>query len=913
MSRFAQWFCQTTTHAEGPWPWQQILAEEGEGDCRNRLLRIPTGLGKTEGVLAAWAWHRLVRNDNDDDWPRRLVWCLPMRVLVEQTVEVARQLLERVAAASPTPRVSASVYQLMGGADTEDWHLYPERPAVLVGTQDMLLSRALNRGYAASRGRWPMDYGLLNHDCLWIMDEVQLMDVGLATSVQLQAFRREDDGKALRPCRTWWMSATLQPEWLATADSQDWLPDVQSRMQIIPPKDRTGSSWAASKPITLQQIPDAAGPDAEQIAKVVRQAHQDADTGGKGRITLAIVNRVDTATRLHAALLKLCAGETSAPDLRLIHSRFRQFERKSWSGQFLSRQHCEDSLANRIVVATQVIEAGVDISATALVTELAPWASLVQRFGRAARYGGTAHLTVIDRDLRDDKDALPYQLGDLDAAREALGELSDAGLNSLEEIETSFRRDRLDLLKRLYPYEPLHLLTRHECDELFDTTADLTGADLDISRFIRSGEERDVFVCWVTVDWDTTLPPPSDIKPLREGLCPVPVYAARKWLIENRQAADGHRAWVWDYQEDRWRNLTRDDCYPGQQILVDAALGGYDPLLGFTGRLPGRNEEPVPTAGGLRSAADPEDADRAQGRDDLSQQSKWKTILTHGREAAQEAKALAGELKLAPDLAQLLHLAGRLHDWGKAHSAFQSSILPRVGPPRPAEDDLAKAPKEAWAALNAMYCLDESLGQRRGFRHELASVLALFELLRRVDPDHAALLGPYRPLLEIGAIEPAAPAGEAVADSPLIAELAALDAPSFNLLAYLVCCHHGKVRGSWQGTPQDQKFPSVSEKYSGQGQPLCGVREGDELPAISLAACNGKPCQMPSLELHLDPAEMGLSGRYGTSWAERVSTLRELYGPFTLGYLEALLRIADIRASRLETPDPQLQAEGATP
>ena len=60
----------------------------------------------------------------------------------------------------------------MGGEDAGDWDVQPERDAVLVGTQDMLLSRLLNRGYGMSRYRWPMHLGLLGNDCLWVMDEV---------------------------------------------------------------------------------------------------------------------------------------------------------------------------------------------------------------------------------------------------------------------------------------------------------------------------------------------------------------------------------------------------------------------------------------------------------------------------------------------------------------------------------------------------------------------------------------------------------------------------------------------------------------------------------------------------------------------------------------------------------------------
>ena len=208
-------FFETLTGGRRPHDWQAELAAPIE--CGSRLVRIPTGFGKTFGVLAAWLW-RHVRH-RDVRWPRRLVWCLPMRVLVEQTESEVRAALARLDILWDKRRVHegrVGVHLLMGGAGAGEWHLHPEADAVLVGTQDMLLSRAMNRGYACGRARWPMEFGLLNHDALWVMDEVQLMDVGLATSGQLQVFR-DTDYKAermMRPCSTWWMSATLQGSWL---------------------------------------------------------------------------------------------------------------------------------------------------------------------------------------------------------------------------------------------------------------------------------------------------------------------------------------------------------------------------------------------------------------------------------------------------------------------------------------------------------------------------------------------------------------------------------------------------------------------------------------------------------------------------------------------------------------------------
>ena len=128
-----------------PHGWQTELAESAI--CANRMIRIPTGFGKTLGVLAAWAWHRIHRKD--DAWPRRLVWCLPMRVLVEQTEQEVRRALRAldILREDGARDDRVGVHLLMGGADSGEWHIYPEACAVLIGTQDMLLSRAMNRGY----------------------------------------------------------------------------------------------------------------------------------------------------------------------------------------------------------------------------------------------------------------------------------------------------------------------------------------------------------------------------------------------------------------------------------------------------------------------------------------------------------------------------------------------------------------------------------------------------------------------------------------------------------------------------------------------------------------------------------------------------------------------------------------------
>lgn len=872
-----------------PHPWQVALGSTSA--CENRRIRVPTGLGKTYGVLGAWLWNRVVQRSAN--WPCRLVWCLPMRVLVEQVQADIKAALARV---DGVP-AQIDVHVLMGGAEAGDWHLHPEREAVLIGTQDMLLSRALNRGYGAARARWPMDFGLLNQDCLWVMDEVQLMDVGLATSTQLQSFRQQDDldSRTVRPCRTWWMSATLQPAWLRVGpDAAEHLADLAPTAIAVP--ERIGPLWDAdkvSKPLQREPLGDV-----KRLAARIARLHQQHDRGAAGP-TLVVVNRVDQAIKLYRQLQEDAGKGLKGTDLRLVHSRFRLAERAGWRQAFLNRDACRPG-TDRIIIATQVIEAGVDMSAGVLVTEIAPWPSLVQRFGRCARWGGLGTVVVMDTEPKDDKAAAPYSAAAIDAARDALGRLTDAAPLHLEAFEDAHP----ELLPTLYPYQPGHLLLRHELDELFDTAADLSGADTDVSRFIRSGDERDLQVFWRAVpDTGPNVDPP--IRPAHNELCAVPFLSARKWLCPNDKRAQ--RAWVWDWIDGAWTPAEPRRLYPGQTVLVDAALGGYDSLQGWAAdRRQAVSAVPVPPAATAIDAIEDraEQADGAESDESLSITAGWQTIAFHGAQVGARARLLAE--RLAPSLAALFDLAGRWHDAGKAHQAFQGSLRPHDH-----GGTVAKAPREAWYGPRQLYRIPGE-PPRSGFRHELASTLALLALLRRCRPDHPALLGPWRGLLQQlpAAAAQLPPLWPAEVPPPTLtsleAEIVTLDADAFDLLLYLVCTHHGKVRMAWHASPADQSANDSALR-------IRGIRQGDLLPPLTLSDAQGRRHALPAAELVLAAAAAGLNPHTGRGWTERVLGLLQRHGPFTLAWLEALMRAADQQASADPAlVDPDLPPDNPT-
>lgn len=699
MSSFDDWF--RAASGFDPLPYQGRLANT---QALPELLEVPTGLGKTEAVFLAWLWRRSGRAGpgTRDETPRRLVWCLPMRALVEQTADRCQACVERLRAAGLLEHPTA-VHRLLGGAPPSDWADQPEADAVLVGTQDMLLSRALNRGYAASRYRWPREFGLLHNDCQWVFDELQLMGVGRTTSAQLEAFRREMGtyGRA----RSLWMSATLRRDWLETVDYRQHIEACESWKLNQVDRDHPVVRQRLEAPKTVRAL-DLTAPSrkgelrdyASGLAQVLLDAHQEEST------TVCVLNTVERAMAVHESIVRIAEGG-NAPEILLLHSRFRSPDR----ARILERLMQPPPPAGRIAVCTQVVEAGLDLSARTLITELAPWSSLVQRFGRCNRRGEHPEALVAWCGVQPEASP-PYAAEELAHARDLLRKLESAA--------------PADLPRANEACAPHTLLRQRTLLELCDTDPDLCGADLDISRYIREATDHDLSVFWRQLDGpldDEPWPDPQE-------LCPVPVGNLRQFLIRVL-AKKNAAAFLHDPLEGCWTQLRVQGkdlvprLVPGRILLLEASLGGYDPERGWTGRP--RPTVPVHPAG---SASVEE---HSVTDDPRSFPGTWVELADHTDAVVREAEALLDaleplELEQATRAAVLR--ACRWHDAGKAHPVFQDTLI-GCAPP----EERARRRNRLWAKAAG-----HGHGHaRKGLRHELASGLAA---LVAGEPDLVAYL-----------------------------------------------------------------------------------------------------------------------------------------------------------------------------
>jgi CRISPR-associated endonuclease/helicase Cas3 len=735
-----------------PYPYQARLAEEGLPD----LLDVPTGTGKTLAAVLPWLYRRRYHPDEAvrAATPRRLAVVLPQRALVEQTHRAVATWLGRLGLGG-----EVGLHLLLGGASSDDreWKTRPDQDCVVVGTQDMVLSRLLMRGYGEGRSAWPMSFGFLHADTQFVFDEVQLMGPGLPTSRQLEGLRRALGTAA--PCHSMWMSATVDRTAFDTPDA----PPLATAVGLGE-ADRSGPLRTRLTAVRTVGRLDAAT-DAKAYARDV--AARVAGVHSPGTRTLVVLNTVARAVEVHTALTRL----PHAPPTVLLHSRYRPGDRARQLDRALAAVDADGP--GLVVVTTQVLEAGIDVTSALLVTELAPWSSLVQRAGRCNRGGEHADARLLWVDPPAGRAAAaPYADADLAATREALVRLDGRAMTSsqLSDLAAEVDQDR-----------PVHPVIRlRDMLDLFDTMPDLTGDDLDVSRWIRDSDERTLSVAWRPVPDGH----PEDDAPAlrREELCPVPVGELRDFLAKAQDSRAG-RAWVRVQPGGTWERVRpADHLRPGGLVLLDLEIGGYLTDQGWSGAarapVPEVATDPVPD----RGAAGADDGD-GMGADPRSLAGRPVLLAQHGVDVRDETAALlraAGPLPgLAAGLVEAAALAGLLHDIGKAHPAFVAALR-RAGAP----DDGGP-----WAKSGGTGRLRH---EPRYFRHELVSALMVLH------PDSGLLAGQGEP----------------------------------DLVAYLVAAHHGKVRLAVRALPDEHD--TVLGVGAGDETPPVTLPDGRAVPALTL-------------------------------------------------------------------------------
>ncbi len=382
---FADYF--HAVHNYDPFPWQERLTGQvlDEGKWPD-IIDLPTGTGKT-AILDTAIFALAVR---PEVFPRRVVFVIDRRIVVDQVVSRAKQIEEKIREGSTQVLKNIKkcldnigggsplgVVALRGGIPIDkEWARRPDEPWVMVSTLDQFGSRLLFRGYGVTQRMRPIHAGLAGNDCLVILDEVHLSRAFAETLRAVKYF----GNKSVLPNRFHIVEMSATP----TNSSGNRFHLTKADLEQSPELRRR------TKAKKLATLYDAGSKHAEVAVplavKKILKSELDKSVSSVG----VIVNRVRTARETYRALLK--AGYSA----HLITGRMRPLD-KVRSLERISGLVDPDKPAEierlTVVVATQAIEVGADFSFDALITEIAPIDSLQQRFGRLDRRGTLAEQT----------------------------------------------------------------------------------------------------------------------------------------------------------------------------------------------------------------------------------------------------------------------------------------------------------------------------------------------------------------------------------------------------------------------------------------------------------------------------------------------------------------------------------------
>lgn len=615
-SDFSEFF--RAIHGHGPFPWQQKLVDRLAGANEwPGVLDLPTGSGKTAALDAA-VFHLALCADSPVKAALRVAFVVDRRLVVDDAFrragkiadalrnvsgggpggrgvvgEVARRL-QRLAGRGNPPLVAQ---RLRGGVPLEDdWARTPTQPTILCSTVDQVGSRLLFRGYGVSDRMKPVHAGLLGVNSLILLDEAHLSEPFRQTLQALRKIGGAQVGVAL-------LSAT-------PGKSEEGA----LRLSAEDRTHRTLKKRLEAAKCTAVRT-SVGGPDeavARKFAQEARLMMGRLLEGGLSTTAVGIVvNRVALARRIFESL-----DDEDAADAVLLIGRSRDVDREEVVGRLAPFRTGGEARAEEkplFVVATQCLEVGVDIDLDGLVAQAASLDALRQRFGRLNRAGRPiqAKGAVLARSEDVAKKADDPVYGDrIRKTWDALRGIADAGVVDfgVEALPKLLCRGGIDP-DELATEKPNAPVLMPAYLDLWSQTSPTPAADPEVSLFLHGAERT---AAGVSIVWRGDLSEADLVEgngtdlgevmrlvpPRAAEAIEVPLGAARAWLRqsggasadvsdvparEDEAGAPGpgretdRLAFRWAGHDSlRTGVVGPNSLRPGDLVVVPAAYGGCD-------------------------------------------------------------------------------------------------------------------------------------------------------------------------------------------------------------------------------------------------------------------------------------------------------------------------------------------------
>ncbi|MGA9996744.1 MAG: type I-U CRISPR-associated helicase/endonuclease Cas3 [Pyrinomonadaceae bacterium] len=449
-----------------PFHWQSKLYERLLHGELPDVCDIPTGLGKTS-IITIWLIALAELLNRDESWrlPRRLVYVVDRRTVVDQATTEAEKLIDRITkpdelivdesereisrklaqiliaaasssrkeiivtgkrrrvterqtreASSSREEIIIALSRLRGQqADNREWCLDPTRPAIIIGTVDMIGSRLLFTGYGGvGRYHRSLQAGLLGQDALIVVDEAHLSPTFVKTARdvfycinQYTSLRRsflmtlsattndgaDEEGDESRPPLSIFGDDELAD------DFQDQGKDSYQRLYA-----NKQLSWLkVSAPVEITGKAGAKAAQERMADAVVECAAQYF----KQNVSVVIyLNTVEAVNQVREKLEDaMQAQEIDDLGKRILNitGEMRGCERDRLLVKsnvlingFKRRKKRETQDGCYFLIATAAAEVGIDFDADHGICDLVALERMIQRFGRINRFGdGAAKITVV--------------------------------------------------------------------------------------------------------------------------------------------------------------------------------------------------------------------------------------------------------------------------------------------------------------------------------------------------------------------------------------------------------------------------------------------------------------------------------------------------------------------------------------